>query len=476
MIDINSTQQLFDAIDDKAANGFMVKSLCGYQINRHVNYIVLWERMSIVGQFIDVDMNADQFEIKLAQMNHQRMKPIYVCTYRSVSDQLVYAGVWHRLAIDERYVHWLMEFDSIDKCFDSDRRFSNENYYAYIFQPTLDSRRLNDTKTIHCLAHWRKGYGNDYRIETGSNITKMLENWTISSMNPTRAYAIHYNSTNYYYLIMWSDRSGSFSWINRSIPMHQLIGSVPTPSIDAQLMHLMRSNELPGLSLAIAYREQLIIAKTFGYANIRQRTQLTVSNRFRIASVSKSITTVAIFRLIETGRLTSLDQKVFGDTHTILGHRFGRLPYNRFITAITVRHLLEHTVGAWSNRLKLEFNRTDLADRNEFLSWLIDSHPPRFTVGSRYVYSNIGYMFLGRIIEKLSSIGSYEKYVYNEIFAKCGIPPLAGIGQSNHRLINEVYTVVAFTHKFRSTTILMTTRIHISIGIRIEWMQLPAGQ
>ena len=82
--------------------------------------------------------------------------------------------------------------------------------------------------------------------------------------------------------------------------------------IDKQLLHFMSRAELKGISLAITHDEKLVFARSYGYANIENAEAMTPSHLFRIASVSKLITTVAVLKLVEENRL-SLDDKVFGN-------------------------------------------------------------------------------------------------------------------------------------------------------------------
>jgi len=68
---------------------------------------------------------------------------------------------------------------------------------------------------------------------------------------------------------------------------------------------------VPGLGIAIVQEGRLVYDEAFGFADIAARTTLTPTHRFRIASISKPITSVAIFKLIETGKL-ALSDRVFG--------------------------------------------------------------------------------------------------------------------------------------------------------------------
>src|SRR5437868_13429649 len=99
----------------------------------------------------------------------------------------------------------------------------------------------------------------------------------------------------------------------------------------------------PGLSIAIAQNGRLAYEQAFGVTGRDSREELTPSHLFRIASVSKPITSAAIFSLIEKGRLRSED-RIFGKDG-ILGAEYGKQPYGPGVEQITVDHLLTHTSG-----------------------------------------------------------------------------------------------------------------------------------
>lgn len=109
----------------------------------------------------------------------------------------------------------------------------------------------------------------------------------------------------------------------------------------------MRKYDVPGLSVAIARDGRLVYENPFGESNRQSGDRLTVSNLFRIASATKPITSTAIFTLIERGKLRQHD-KVFGHG-AILGAKFGKPPYKKWVEEITIDHLLTHTCGGWDN-------------------------------------------------------------------------------------------------------------------------------
>ena len=83
------------------------------------------------------------------------------------------------------------------------------------------------------------------------------------------------------------------------------------PQVDNAISGFMTQYNVPGLSLAISKNGKLVYAKSYGKADVTAGTDVTNSSLFRIASVSKPITGIAIMKLVEAGQL-SLDQKVFG--------------------------------------------------------------------------------------------------------------------------------------------------------------------
>lgn len=180
----------------------------------------------------------------------------------------------------------------------------------------------------------------------------------------------------------------------------------------------MTKYDVPGLSIAILKDERLVYAKGYGLANKETGEPVTTNTTFRLGSIAKSVTAMAILKLVDEGRLT-LDQRVFGPG-SILGTTFGEKPYTPQLEQITVRQLLEHTAGgdAWSNQWDPANNKIDPYFQKEWLGYsqdeligrVLDTRPVTQTPGSKFVYSNIGMGIAGRVVEKLSGM-TYEAYV-----------------------------------------------------------------
>jgi D-alanyl-D-alanine carboxypeptidase len=192
----------------------------------------------------------------------------------------------------------------------------------------------------------------------------------------------------------------------------------------------MQQNAIPGLSIAIAKNERLVFAKGYGFADTSTKETVNPKSLFRVASISKPITAVAVMELVEAGQL-KLDDKVFG-AGAILGTTFGTKPYSSGVKSITVRHLLQHTSG-WSNTVngvKQDPMFTNPAmTQAQLIGWVLDNRPLADMPGVKHEYLNFGFCVLGRVIEKVSS-KPYEDFVKSAVLSKCGINRMAIGGDS----------------------------------------------
>jgi CubicO group peptidase (beta-lactamase class C family) len=173
---------------------------------------------------------------------------------------------------------------------------------------------------------------------------------------------------------------------------------------------------VPGLSIAIARRGRLVYVEAFGLADRTANEKLTPAHRFRIASVTKPITSVAIFMLIEQGRLRLTD-RIFGPG-AVLGTEFG--PYGPNVDRITVEHLLTHTCGGWSNDTRDPMFLNVGMNHARLIAWTLSTLPLETVPGTAFAYSNFGYCLLGRVIEKLSG-QHYDAFVRELVLRRCGI-------------------------------------------------------
>jgi CubicO group peptidase (beta-lactamase class C family) len=200
-----------------------------------------------------------------------------------------------------------------------------------------------------------------------------------------------------------------------------------------QMGHLVaefkRQFNVPALSVAFARNGQFVFDQAFGIADRKDSVEATTDNLFRIASVTKPITSVAIFILIEKGKL-HLNDKVFGASG-IFGNKYGKGTAKQYVTDITVDHLLTHTCGGWSNGPNDPMFQHDSWNQTELISWTLENQPLTFPPGQHWAYSNFGYCLLGRVVEQVSG-QAYADYVQANVLGPSGITGMQ-IAQNSER-------------------------------------------
>lgn len=172
------------------------------------------------------------------------------------------------------------------------------------------------------------------------------------------------------------------------------------------------------MSVAISKDGRFVYDHAGGLVDHDHMLQAQQDTLFRIADLSKPITAVTIFSLIEAGKL-NLNDKVFG-TSGILGTKYGKSPYKPYVADITVDHLLTHTAGGWPNDDSDPMFHNNSWDQTKLIASTIENVPLTTQPGTQWAYSNFGYCILGRVIEQVTG-ETYESYVQANILARCGI-------------------------------------------------------
>ena len=154
-----------------------------------------------------------------------------------------------------------------------------------------------------------------------------------------------------------------------------------------------------------------IFSEAYGLADREHQLPNTLQTRFRIGSMNKMFTATSILQLVQTGKL-GLDDYV--------GKYLTDYPNQDIATKVTIRHLLTHT-GGTGDIFGPEFDahRLELRTLQDYIK-LYGNRAPQFEPGSRWVYSNYGFILLGAIIEKVSGQNYYD-YIRDHIYAPSGM-------------------------------------------------------
>lgn len=185
------------------------------------------------------------------------------------------------------------------------------------------------------------------------------------------------------------------------------------PVLDGHFRAFMEAAHAPGLVYGIVKDGALVHFTTMGVQDLEARRPVDASSLFRIASMSKAFTALAILKLRDEGRLR-LDEGAEAYVPELRGWRYPTDDSPR----ITVRDLLSHTGGfvtddPWGDRQQW------LAEE-DFTRMLRAGVPFTRAPGTAFEYSNFGYALLGRIITNVSG-RSYDEYIRREIMRPLGM-------------------------------------------------------
>ena len=193
---------------------------------------------------------------------------------------------------------------------------------------------------------------------------------------------------------------------------------------DRIVARTMRDHRIPGAAVAVVRHGRLVYARGFGMADRLREVPVQPDSLFRIASLSKPITAVAVLKLVEDGRL-ELDARVFRD---LLAGIEPHPPKYPRMNEITVRDLLRHSGGfdrdrsgdvQWEQKkISRKLRKSPPLDCADVIAYMKRQRLD-FSPGERYAYSNFGYCALGRVIEQASGM-SYEDYVRREVLIPAG--------------------------------------------------------
>mgnify|MGYP001167488749 CR=1 FL=1 len=199
----------------------------------------------------------------------------------------------------------------------------------------------------------------------------------------------------------------------------QAAGKPLTPESAAQFLDQFFASDqvkplYTGASVVIVQDDRVVAQKGYGYANAEKQTEVDPAKTvFRVASVSKTFTAVAIMQLAEQGKI-DLDE----DIRAYLPGIDFENPYE---TPVTVAHLLTHRSGFEVRDPKPGDLHTDF-DRYVSMEDYVKAHMPPVVrePGTSYMYDNFAYLLLGLIVQQVSG-EPYEQYMDNHLFKPLGM-------------------------------------------------------
>jgi len=183
--------------------------------------------------------------------------------------------------------------------------------------------------------------------------------------------------------------------------------------VDSIILKYARENHMPGIAYGLVMNGELIYTNYQGYTNLANKTVVSSSSAFRIASMTKSFAAMGILILRDKGKL-NLDDPA--------SKYIPEMRQTKYITtdapAITIRDLMTHRAGFPEDN---PYGDRQLADTDAELMQLMKENPSFSNApGLQYEYSNLGFALLGTIIKNVSG-QSYQQFIDQNIFKPLGM-------------------------------------------------------
>lgn len=453
-----TSAQYQSAFDEFSKKGFKLVSISGYD-SGGARYAALWIKQSGPKWSARHGLNPQQYQATFDELASKGYRLRFVNGY-TVDDQPYYAGIWDKAAGPALKAHHGLTAEQYQNVFDD---MSKDGYaithvsvlslggsprFAAIFEKnalaTVARHGLSAAEyqkafedyasqgfRLKVVSGYRQGKHDRYAaiwVKTGgppwsarhgipgAHYQHVFDNYTYQSFGPQ--YIQAFNSV--------SGVRFNGIWENTAFKASDLA------LIENKVRAYMQANDMPGLSIAISKNEKLVYASGFGYADKEAGEPVGTAHRFRIASVSKPITRVAVARVIADTSLNE-DSKIFGP-NSVLGNQYSTPANNPKIVDITVEHLIKHRSGLVNvntDGVKIDpmFAYTGTTHKG-LIEWTLKNYPLGYTPGTANydpdndpttndMYSNFGYSLLGRVIEARTG-KSYEAYVRDTILKPAG--------------------------------------------------------
>lgn len=415
-------KQYQDEFNKWHSKGYRLVHIDGYSDGNKARYAAIWKKGSASGIKARHGLTGKQYQDEFTANHNAGYKLIQVSGY-GIKGKVYYAAIW--------------------------KKGNNKNYVARHgltskqYQDVFDKYSKQGFKVTHIDSYDNKG-----KVYYACIMNKV--NGRYSARHDMNSVNYQLQFDNHYYqgfapVSISGHANGKKAGYAASFKAVGGWKYNDVKQLDDKITAVLKSRNIPGVSIAIVKDGKLVYAKGYGYG-VKNKEIASATSLFRLASISKPITSVAVMKLVEQNKI-KLTDKVFGPGR-ILGTQYGTQPYSSREKAITVKHLLEHTAGgkSWDNDSGSKDNDTwDAAmlftkkeSYSDLFKRILDTRNPTHTPGTYHDYSNFGYCVLGRIIDKKSNL-SYEDFVKKYVLKPSGITRMQiGSSDKNKRKYKEV--------------------------------------
>jgi CubicO group peptidase (beta-lactamase class C family) len=192
--------------------------------------------------------------------------------------------------------------------------------------------------------------------------------------------------------------------------LHRLTETEALAALETFVREEASADRFSGAVL-VAKDGEMLLSEAYGLADREREISNTAQTRFRIGSMNKMFTAVAILQLVEAGEV---------ELTAPLGTYLTDYPNREVATKVTIHHLLTHTGGTGDIfGPEFEAHREELRTLADYVE-LYGERGPEFEPGSQWAYSNYGFILLGTVIEAVTG-QSYYDYVHEHIYDPAGM-------------------------------------------------------
>jgi len=462
--------QYQEAVNEFTGDGYRIAHASAFSVGNTPYFNVIFEKTNGPDQVAKHGLTSAQYQAKVVEMKNAGYRLTLADGY-SVGSTAYYLALWDKGAAPTLKAR----HDMTSAEYQQEVEESKAQGYRLLW---VDGMGLNGQGNYTAI--WDKSNGPDMVARhglTSAQYQAEVNIWAPKGFRITCLSAYNVGNTDYYAFI--AEKTGGPAWDARhamSSSMHQTesdnhyytgfkpiivtgcsVGSARYAAvwenngvwsqtdldfIENSIEAYMKKYDVPGASVAITKDGNLVYARGFGLADKSTGEKVGTSSLFRIASVSKPITSAAIMKLTQIYPDFDLTDKVFGNGG-LLGNSYGdATKYSAREKAITLQNLLEHTAGgtSWTNDGNDPMFSNPSMNQTSLIADVLDNREPDIVPGSLWKYSNFGYCLVGRIIEKKTG-QNYQTWVKNNILAPCGISAMqiAGDTKADRKAKEVVY-------------------------------------
>lgn len=436
--------QYQQAFTDLGKQGYYPKMVTGYSQDNSARYAALWQKVTLPASQFKHGMTAAQYQAAFDDMARQGYRIVYVQGF-SVSNTAYFNAIWQKVSGPALIARHNLTSAQYQQIYDqyvpqgyrariiSAYTVNGTPYFAGIWEKTggvawqakhnLDFQGYQNFFVQMSEQGYKPtsiaGYTDHGQARYAALFEKVATpGWAARHGIPGNFY--QYEFDNYYYQGYTPRLLAGYN-INNDVQFAGVwdntgISGKDMNRIDTSIRNYMARNNVPGLCVAFCKGDRLVFAKGYGNAVKETGEPASPDHRWRIASVSKPMTSLGIMSLIAQNKL-KLTDKVFGSGGILSS--FTVPSTNSKAKDITVSNLLHHTSGFQNTQGDPAFMKYDLTHA-QIIQWELDHEIITHAPGTSELYCNFNYIVLARIIEKVSGASSYEQYVQSHIFNLTG--------------------------------------------------------